>query len=597
MMTLTMQHEYSSRQEQILWHLASIIDMKLPEIAESLDFYGTGFQRIPYIRLNGSDGSSREVVAHIEGGYWIAKMHCEPEQNYDAVIRRLLLVKHADEVSGKARYVEVSDFVMAQLLRIYFLYKDRISVSSQVWNELEIQLLEYKYATYHEPMSENHKLLHLSSEVCMAHHFPDKVFCSGLTGKERLKQVKHEITVFLEKRLKYGWGEFDSTGYYNVDFAGLLNIYDFQPDEELRKLAWKSLHFMIADLLHHSINGYVGGARGRVKISSFSHCRNGVFWPLFLCTGYPEKPEMDLHMEWSTSFFATSRFLPLPEMAMLASARDDPYEVKERNLLYTIPDDPYVKGSLKRYNYVTSHYVLGSIIQRDEYEPQIIQKSLSGVQELSWSLVMAGHPEAVVFSGHPGHQGLDDKEWHGYWTGDTNCLCQRFVQDKSAILGLHAIHKPEQLQWIHFYIPKHAFDQVREQYGWLLLQCGDTIAAIKPEPGYYWTSRGPWTDKEIIVPAAQGAFALELFDRKKYQIDDLLPLLKDKYVHNEDGIAKYTTLAGEQLELQTSGSSLINGIPCNYSDYPKFQSRYIYSCWGSTEMRIHNDALDIELTL
>lgn len=577
---------YEIRQKSMLKHIASMLDLKLPDLPDELNFKGTGFQLLPYIQLNGTNGVSRKVMAHVEGGFWMAKMHCERQWNYDDVIRRLLLIKHAEEVSGKPRYIEVSDFMVAQLLRMYCLFKNKVNVSSKVWVEVEQQLLGYEYATFHEPMSENHKILHLSSELCMVHLFPEEQFYDGFTGKEKMKQVKKNIIAFLEKRLKYGWSEFDSTGYYNMDFVALLNIYDLQPDEELKRLAWKTLHFLLVDLLHHSTNGYVGGAKGRVKVSTITSLKSGIFWPVYVCTGFPETVKPDHFVEWSTAFFATSHFRPDPALRMLASKRDEPYEVKERNVLYSMPDDKQVTGSIKRYHYVTSDYVLGSITQRDTMEPYNFHNWLNGHQELSWSLVFADHPEAVIFSSHPGHEGLRDWGMHGYWTGDTHCLCHRAVQSKSVLLGMNIIRNKEQLPWIHFYIPRHAFDEIREQYGWLLLKKGDVITAIKAEPGYYWTTKGEWREKELIVPSAQSAFAVEVVKCGILGIDDWMERFKDRHISFQDGTAEYTALNGSKLELHFNGPSKIDGAIQDYSEYPKFDSKYIYSGWGDDQLVI-----------
>ncbi|WP_214627769.1 hypothetical protein [Paenibacillus agaridevorans] len=583
---------YASRQQAVLRHIAAMVDIDLPDLPERLDFQGTGFQSLPNVELVQSSGKRKPVSAHIEGGFWIAKMYCEPEHDYDKVIRRLLLIVEAEERSGKPRYIEVSDFIIAQLARIYMLFKGTIRVSAEVWNEVERQLTTYRYATFHEPMSENHKVIHLSSEWFAIHRFPDAAFYDGLTGEEKKRQVKQNIIRFLEKRLKYGWSEFDSSGYYNVDFVALLNLIAVEQDLQVKALAQKTLDFMLVDLLHHSTNGYVGGAKGRVKLSNIVNSKIGVFWPLYVCTGYPEHMEFDDHMEWSTSFFATSAYRPHPAIAVIGTERVEPYEVKERNVLYTMPDDEQVTGSLKRYHYVTKDYVIGSIVQKDELEPYNFHRWLNGHQELSWSIVFASNPEALIFSSHPGHDQLVDWGMHDYWTGDTHCDCHRYVQRRNVLLGRNDIRKEEQAGWIHFYIPKHAFDQVREDYGWLLLQSGNAIAALKPEPGYYWTKEGPWAEREIIVPAASSAFAMEIFDDGQYTLDELLPLLKNRSVSLADGIAFYHSLSGVTLELDAQGTGKVNGSTMNYGHYPKFGSKYVYSEWGSDRLSIKNQASD-----
>lgn len=526
-------------------------------------------------------------MGHIQGGYWIARMNQFPDINYDDVIRRLLLVIKAEEESERPRYIEVSDFMIFQLIRIYFLFKEKINVSTKVWKEVEEQFRNYTYAAFFEPMSENHKINSLSSEIIAAYLFPEHRFYDGLKGKDKVDIMKVNIKRFLTKRLKYGWSEFDSIGYYNIDFCALLNIYDFQPDEELKHLAWSVLNAMLVDLLHHSVNGYVGGAKGRVYFGTISDNTKGVYWPLYICTGYPENACLDYNWDYSETFFATSNFRPDPEVVKLAaSTHNEPDEVKERNILNTMPDDEQVKGSIKRYNYVTPDYVLGSIVQRDEYEPMSFHAWLAAHQELSWSMVFANNPRAVIFSGHPGHEKLKDFPMHQYWMGDTYCVCGRYLQNKNVLIGMNCIEDTKQLQWTHFYIPIEEFDDKREKYGWLLLKCGNTITAIKPLPGYHWTTNGEWANKEIIVMGSHTAFVLEVFDAMHNQMDELIEQLKDRSIGWCEKKLEYTSTDGTNLELNFDGDSFVNGERQDFSNYPLFQSRNVYSEWGSGKIAV-----------
>lgn len=579
--------DYEIRRMGILQHIAFVMPNEIPEISNNLSFKGVGFRALPPIVLE-QGSENRTLQAHGEGGYWIAKMYCEPNQPYNQTVERMMLIMHAEEASGKKRAIEVSDFMLASLIRTYYLYQGKINVSEKVWQQAREVFLRYPYATFHEHMSENHKILHLSSAYVAVHLFPEEVFYDGLTGNQKKPVLKHAIAVFLNKRLKYGWGEFDSSGYYHADFCALLNLVDFQPDDEVKKLAAKTIDFMFADLAHHSVNGYVGGPKGRVRM--ITSTKAGLSWPLYLYTGYPQDFQLDLTMEGSVGFFATSEYRVPQGLLTIASDRTQPYEVQERSLLYTIPDDMQVNGSIKRYHYVTQHYVLGSILQRDDYgDLKGVHGWLDGHQELSWSLVLGNSPNEVVFSSHPGHKGLEDWGPHDYWTGDTHCVCHRFVQHKNVLLGMNIISKTEQRQWTHFFIPCDRFERVEEKFGWLLLQSKQVIVAIYVYPGYYWTRRGEWAYKELVVPATKSAFTVEVVERNKFTMEQLIECLKDRHVDFEGEMAVYLSEIGTELRLKHTGQGWIDGVLQDYSNYPKYKSRHVYSDWGSDRMVLTDD--------
>lgn len=541
--------ELSQRKKQILNLMSNMIEKPYPLPDYSIPYSSNGFSDVPHINVLKELGGNK-LLAHTEGGFWIACMSENSGVNYDDVAERLLEISKREVLSGKFRYIEVSDFLIMQLVRIYIMYKENLS--RQMLDNIEKCLKEYEYAPYHEPMSENHKLCHLSSEIVAANLFPDELFYDGISGKDRLSSAKRSITLMLNKRLCNGWSEFDSASYYEIDICSLLNIYDFCNDTNLKQLAEKALNEMLIGYVAQSVNYRAAGAMGRVYPNTIIGDTCSMVWILWTLYGNIKRPDTDRNIGIGCAFVATSDFEPkkliLPQM---------PYDVYKRNSLYTIPDDMNEKGSVRRYGYITETYGMGCITSRDDYAENSMSAWLAGHQELSWCLRFSENPRAVIFSSHPGHSGLTDWGQHGFWTGDTNCLCGRYAQNKNILIGMNIITDPKQLQYIHFYFPKKEFDAVRESDGWIIAQLGRDCVALYITGGYYTNTNGEYADCELVSIGSKCAYSVEIFENKN--IDDL-ELIKPKF----DG----EILIYKNIKLCNDRRIYIDNKKCDFSNYP-----------------------------
>lgn len=567
------------KQEMIQW-LSSMLEdgqeKNLPEIDDNAVLYsGRGIHALEKMKRSKRWGG--EIGPHNEGCYWIARMACNPMACYDAVIERIVKIYWLEERAGKARGVTATDFIISHLLRIYCLYKGKINVSDAMWQKVKEVFLAEDYATYFEPMSENHKLMHFANAAVAYSLFEEEIFSNGIDGKHNLVLVKRNLLRFANKKLKNGWCEFDS-GYYRVDMSSLLNLYDFHPDKQIKKLAEMLMNALFAGFLTHEVNGFVAGPKSRVYFGLTQHAHSGIFWPKYVFTGVPENVKPDSHIDYSNAYFATTKFELAPALVKIASEpKEYPYEVKERELNYTLPEDDSIKASTKKYFYVTESYAMGAIVQREKNEHPA-HDWMRGHQEQPWSLVFAENDEATIYSGHPGNPDGDTYGAHCEWTGDWMCNCGHYYQNKNVLIGSNIIKGENELKKMHFYMPKKAFDRIHEADKRIFLQLGDTTTVVTTSDPFRWGS-GTNQEIELVVEGAETAFAVEVFEH--CNIDEAVERTKNCVLMLSKNGVTYNSYEKNELKLDFDGGRYFNGESVDFSQYPLYGSKYIQSEYGS----------------
>lgn len=133
---------------------------------------------------------------------------------------------------------ETSDFAIIELVRIMIL--------SGMYNDTILPVIELipfwmnKGESVRCYWSENHMAMWMSSSQLLHEHYgwplPDP------SHRKRLIR-------FLEVHRDFGYYEFLSTTYMRFTLSGLLNLYDFTFDQELKDLAEAAINRMIVDVL------------------------------------------------------------------------------------------------------------------------------------------------------------------------------------------------------------------------------------------------------------------------------------------------------------------------------------------------------------
>ena len=195
---------------------------------------------------------------------------------------------------------ETADFHSTDLLRLLYLFSDSVIIPPWVKLDVELALTWFKYWWDEPPAknpannqdqkemtmwSENHQILFSQSQILAGAMFRNRNFPRSGTdtsGKIRNGQVHvneglPRVERWLDLRLRFGFGEWNSPVYYNEDFPPLFNLVDFcgiagktaMNDKE--RQAWNRikvkaamvLDILIFDLARFNCRGSFGVTAGR----------------------------------------------------------------------------------------------------------------------------------------------------------------------------------------------------------------------------------------------------------------------------------------------------------------------------------------------
>jgi PLAT/LH2 domain-containing protein len=150
--------------------------------------------------------------------------------------------------------------------------------SSDDSTEKEKDVENDDYKTEMTFWSENHQILFATAEYLAGQLWPDVIFRVGnhfrvegpektrpsdLIGRQHMDKAKPRILRWLNDRLRFGFSEWNSPGYYDEDFTALFNLADFCLDDEIQNRACMVLDLMIFDLARFTHRGSFAVTSGR----------------------------------------------------------------------------------------------------------------------------------------------------------------------------------------------------------------------------------------------------------------------------------------------------------------------------------------------
>ncbi len=198
------------------------------------------------------------------GGIWtdIIKLEHDPETEINAVALQAA-IDHVN--SGE----DTGDFTMTSLLRLYYKHGDKLT--EQQRSDIEQAILDFKYwldepnPVYTEMWTENHQMLSHSAEFLAGQLFPDETFTNnGETGAWRMAHAREKIMHWIDWHSRTGMSEWDSSTYYRMNIAALMNLVDFAEDEELATKAAALIDLLLFDIAVDSYYGIYGTPHGRI---------------------------------------------------------------------------------------------------------------------------------------------------------------------------------------------------------------------------------------------------------------------------------------------------------------------------------------------
>jgi len=234
-----------------------------------------------------------------------------------------------------------SDFIIADLVRLYYLHRNSGALSPQQVADVRAALLNYKYSLEEPGFSdtqmwtENHQMLSHGSEYLVGQMFPDEKFTvDGLTGREHQQKAHAEALRWIMLRARIGPAEWDSVPYYDMDLAALLNVVEFAADAELQTRATMMVDILLFDVAVNSFYGQLGTSHGRAydqNVMSAAGDSLMTFQTLVFGWGSLQ------HVDMACTMLVTGKRYTTPP-AIVAAALDLPAEMINRER-HSIPLD------------------------------------------------------------------------------------------------------------------------------------------------------------------------------------------------------------------------------------------------------------------
>lgn len=222
-----------------------------------------------------SPSSVSNVIAHLErdqrDAQFAVPAGAVPDDAWDSIFLKMWRLR------------DTSDFDALGFINLIYGYRGHPAISEALWQRAEAALIGFKY-WYTDPTpersfegkpvvdlmwywTENHILIFHVVEYLTGQRFPDRVFeVSGLTGAQHMERARPRILRWLDERSRFGFTEWHSNVYYNLDMRPLLTLVEWAADPVLAQRASMVLDLLILDTALHLHAGTFGATHGRSYI-------------------------------------------------------------------------------------------------------------------------------------------------------------------------------------------------------------------------------------------------------------------------------------------------------------------------------------------
>ena len=459
--------------------------------------------------------------------------------------REFMIGKALDRIDAR---LDCADFAVPALIRMLRAHRGTDRLSDSMAAKIEKSLINFKY-WLDEPgevhacyFTENHQILYHSAEYLAGQLFPDAVFPNnGMTGREHRAHGEAFLRRWIGWRVRFGFSEWLTQGYYMDDILGLVNLMIYADEEEIRNDCRMLIDTLALDLAVHGFRGHLPVTHGRVyagfiidpdqedcsqamRLFFGEGSREGLCGAavMLAACGY-DCPDAIVNAYRSCRGIQTMRERMSVDAADAAACGVDPKDFD--NIMFfwgmqTYSDRVCIENSLKvfpRWNWMTNRvkayqerYRLceeagtpcpdapdftamtqADIITRrtPDYILSCVQdfrKGRMGYQQHPWTASLGGR--AVVFTTSPAS--LEYRNRPNRWAG--NLCLPRAVMHKNVLFCIYRI-LPDFVDYLysHLYFPRHEMDETAEKDGWLFGRKGNGYIAVRSlEPGY-WEKKDP----------------------------------------------------------------------------------------------------------
>jgi hypothetical protein len=241
------------------------------------------------------------------------------------------------------------------------------------------------------------------------------------------------------------------------------------------------------------------------------------------------------------------------------------------------------------YTYKTPDYLLSCA--------QDYRGGYGGDQQHIWQATLS--PTAVCFTTHPGHA---ENTSAGYWVGSGTL--PRAAQVENVVIACYrasrmpGLYMTNKLFFTHAWFPKDAFDETREQKGWIFGRVADGYIALLPRNGYRWQTEGKDAGSEVISEGASNIWICELGRRKKDgTFDEFVEKICAARLQFRGCSVVYDSPSAGVLRFGWRGDLTRDGTRVDLSGYPRYDNPYVKAVFPPWEIWVNFGGYRLRLDL
>ncbi len=228
---------------------------------------------------------------------------------------------------------------------------------------------------------------------------------------------------------------------------------------------------------------------------------------------------------------------------------------------------------------------------------QDYRRGFGGDQQHIWQATLS--PTAVCFTTHPGHH---ENTSGGYWVGSGTL--PRVAQVENVVIACYnASHMPglymtNKLFFTHAWFPRAAFDEVREEGGWIFGRKSDGYVALRSKNPVRPQTEGPDAGSELIADGARNIWICEMGNRERDgEFASFVERIARARVSFSGLSVVYDSPSVGRIGLGWRGRLTRDGAAVSLWDYPRYDNPYVRASFPPSEITIAHGGHRLRLDL
>jgi len=545
---------------------------------------------------------------------------------------------------------DCGDFVIANLLRMIYLFGESELISKKIKQAIKEMLLDFDY-WFGENVkfpgrqiiwTENHIMMFMTCEYLAAQLYPDETFrFRKKKGSEICREIAPKILEWIKIKGLVGFSEWDSNCYIEENVYSLLNIYDFARDDILKEKANRLLDIMMFGMAVNSFKGNYCCSHGRSYASFIKHSGNtGVAIMQKLLWDIGNLGDNLLSMGGIS--IATSQYDTCSVIDRIATDSSSVFEDKEQQSFDVEDGIKFNKGfhdfedlTLYWHNMGYTHRDIakrtyemgvkfGIVVNKNvytgyRYVKECKEKGIEpdkcklGNYMCRVSKITYKTPDYLISCAQDFRKGEDGYQQHiwqatmeddaivftnhpgtynegdgrpDFWSG--NAIHPRAAQYKNMVICIYNIDRECRIPYSHAYFPQKKFDEVIEAEGWIFGRKGEGYVALYSQNGYQWSERNALSDVEAICKSPSNIWICHMGNKAQYSAFNIFinNMLLSEIIWSDNEV-NFNSPEHGWIRYGWEGALMVNGEDIKVSGYKRFDNPYCQSDYFSGKYEIN----------